>query len=440
MAIYAQMPGVDTYYWLTSYDFYTRAYTGSTRKWDISGSITTSATVFGTAFVLSQQWFNYNRESPSAFQQCVPIASAIEYVNQRLFVGAIKEATGEYAYSDYYYSWDRNPFRFQQVQEDEFRGGYGQVAGERVMAFRLSASAALGAGRVFMFTDQWLYSMGESGPFSDAGLPTSEIGRPVRIGPHGTLSPRSPAVGLNAMMWVDQDSQVMRLSNGGLANLSKSKVSDKLNASVASRKSYITGAFWRDRFYFGYTPSGGTVNTRVLVWNDEMSAWESEDQPAGSADFDSFHVWPTTPGVIYATRLFLYDATGALFAYEETTSGTVDIDFTTGEYQFEGWESWFIQECGCMATMNTGVSLTINRIGRTWGTDEPWVTTLSLEKSGADVARAKDNYTPTKTGTARGPQDDIGWQLKVTGTVAPRTKFLRFQFRGCGVTADAFGR
>ncbi len=425
-AIYAKLPGADTYYWLTSYDFYTRAYAGSTRKWDLSGSITTSATTFGTAFVLDQQWFNYNREAPSAFQQCVPISSVCEYVNQRLFVGSIKDASGEYAYSDYYFSWDRNPFRFQQVQEDEFRGGYGQLAGERTMAFRFAASGALGAGRVFMFSDQWVYSMGESGPFASAGLAASEIGRPVRIGPHGTLSPRSPAVGYGAMAWVDQDAQVMRLSSGGLQNISTNQIGDRLRTSVATRKINLSGAFWKDRFYFAYTPSGDSLNERVLVWNEQMQAWESEDYETTSINFELLHVWPATPGVIYATRLLCYDSAGTLYGYEEKTDSTVAIGWDSGAFNFDKWTSWYIVKAIMSATSQSATG-TLSRVSSKWGEAEPWSTTISYNETGAIIATFLDSVAHTKTGTEK-QELDWEWYLSYRATVAPGTKTRRLEF------------
>jgi hypothetical protein len=424
VAVYGQLPGQEVYYWLFSGAFYDAGYNAGVRSWSKNSS--DLVVDIGLPSSVTQDIFNYNREAPSAFHSPIPIAAVSEYLNQRLFAGAIKDATGQYAYGDYYYSWDRNPFRFQQVQEDEFRGGYGQIAGERIMAFRLSASGALGSGRVFMFSDQWLYSMGESGPFSDAGLPASEIGRPVRIGPHGTLSPRAPAVAYGALLWPDQDGQIMRLGNGGIQNISRGQVDDRLDAMVASRKANVSGVFWKDRYYLAYTPSGETTNEKVLVWNERMQAWESEDDDEGATNFELLHVWPTTPGVIYASRLFFFDTVGTLFGYEETTSGSVAVRWTTGAYNFKSWTSWYITKA-IMAATSQSATGTLSRISSKWGTTEPWSTTISYNESGAVIATYLDSVAHSKTGTER-TELDWEWYLDYTATVTPGTTIRRLEF------------
>jgi hypothetical protein len=433
VSVYAQTPGSEAYYWIINFPLYARAISGGARVW--TRSQTPPVVNFDTNFVLTRQWFNYNREAPSAFQVPIPIASACEYVNQRLYVGSVKDTTSQYAYSDYYFSWDRNPFRFQQVQEDEFKGGYGQLSGERIMALRFSASGALGSGRVFMFSDQWLYSMGESGPFPDAGLPASEIGRPVRIGPHGTLSPRAPAVGYNSMVWPDQDAQIMRLGDGGLQNISRGQVEDRFRNSVTTRKANITGAFWKDRFYFGFTPSGESLNERVLVWNERMGAWESEDYETNAINFELLHVWPTTPGVIYASRLFFYDSAGTLFGYEETASGTIAVRWTTGSFNFNKWTSWYIEKA-IMAATSQAATGTLSRISSKWGASEPWSTTISFNESGAVIATYLDSVAHAKIGTER-TELDWEWYLDYTASVSPGTKIRRLEFEATESNVNA---
>lgn len=429
-------PNPNPYFWLFSAAYYDFGYNAGVRSWAKQDTSNTTVNIPLPANV-TQELFNINREAPSAYHLPMPIAVAGFYTNHRMLCGGIKDATSQYALSDVYLSWERNPFRFQQRQEDDFRGGYFQVAGEDVKAFAASASAAQGAGRIYLFTNRAIYSLGDSGPYANAGVTTTELSRPFWIGPHGTVSPRSIARGYAHIYWVDQDAQVMRMGNGLPKNIGEDSISNRLDMSVISRKPNISGTFRRDRYYLAYTPALETENNRVLVWNEGMQAWESEDYETASSDFELLGIYDVSAGSFSNSRLFFFDTSGSLYAYAESNAGTIAIRFATRGYQMKGWDDWFIEECLGMATMNTGATLSVARVSRTWGADEAWTTTMSLTRTGADFASAKDTYTPTKTGTARGSQHDFEWYLDVSGTVAPETKLIRFEFRPFGATASA---
>lgn len=437
VAVYGRLPSendpnVNPYFWLFSAEWYDFTYSGSTRRWSKNNTTDLTVTIPLPSGVTQEQ-FNINRQAPSAYHLPMPIGQACLYTNHRMLVGGIKDTTGQYAYADAYISWERHPFRFQQRQEDEFRGGYFQLSGEEVKAFASSAAAAFQAGRIYLFTNKRIYCLGDSGPYAGAGLTTTELSRPFFIGPHGTQSPRSIAVGYAHMFWVDQDMQMMRLGSGMPENIGQRTISDRLDASLVTRKAYMSGTFKRDRYHLAFTPALETQNNRVIVWNDIMNAVESEDYETANADFECLGVFDTNST---NPRLFFFDSVGSMYAYGESTSGTIAVRFATRGYQMKGWDTWFIQECSGFLTMNSAVSLSIARVSRTWGSDEPWTTTMSLTKTGADFARAKDNYTPSKTGTGRGTQADVEWYLDVSGTVAPDTQILRFEFKGYGSTAD----
>jgi hypothetical protein len=432
-------PNINPYFYLFTAKFYDFGYSGSTRVWNKQDTTNTVVNVT-TPSGITQAIFNINREAPSVYHLPMPIGAAVHYTNHRMLVGAIKDGTGQYAYADSYISWERNAFRFQQRQEDEFRGGYFQLSGEEVKAFASSASASLQAGRIYLFTNKTIYALGDSGPYAGAGLSTTELSRPYRIGPHGTLCPRSIAIGYAHMFWVDQDMQAMRMGNGLPENIGQRAISDRLDMSVTSRKPYVSGAFRRDRYYLAYTPALETQNNRVLVHNVTMNAWESEDYETASSDFECLGVVDVASGSFSNSRLFFFDSAGSLYSYGESNSGTIAIRFQSRGYQLRGWKLWHVQECWGVASMNAAATLSIARVARTWGADEAWSTTMSLNKTGADFASAKDNYTPAKTGTARGTMADFEWYLDVSGSVAPETQILRFEFAAYGTSPDAGGR
>jgi len=404
---------------------YGAGYSGTTRQWTKTYATTTINVTLNNYAV---SVINYNREAPSVFQLPIPIARACLYAHNRAFVGAVKDDNGQFGLGDIYYSWERNPFRWQQVQEDDLRGGYVQLGDEEVQVFLASASAQLGAGRVFCWSTKNLYSLGDSGPFATAGFSASDLSRPVVIGPHGTLSPLSVAQGYNALFWLDQDAQIMRLGPQGLDNICRQKVSNRTEMAVASRKAKFSGAFRKDRYYFAYTPGGESENNRVLVWNERMQAWESEDYETTNANFENLMIYSTSSSTMTTARLFCFDTAGTLYGYAENSTGTITVRFATRGYQMTDWSGWYVFECACYATNNTATTLSISRVSRKWGADEAWTTTLSISESGSDFTGYKETVEHTKVGADRGEEIDLEWYLDVSGTVAPGTTILRFEF------------
>lgn len=427
---YASLPDATgiptgTFYFAFISTLYGAGYSGTTRQWVKSFSTVTINVTLNSYAVSS---INFNREAPSAFQLPIPIARACLYAHNRAFVGGVKDDTSQFGLGDIYYSWERNPFRWQQVQEDELRGGYVQLGDEEVQAFLASASAQLGAGRVFCYSSKNLYSLGDSGPFATAGFSASDLSRPVIIGPHGTLSPMSVAQGYNAIFWLDQDAQIMRFGPDGLRNICRQTVSSRTEAAVSSRKGRFSGAFRKDRYYFAYTPSAETENNRVLVWNEKMQAWESEDYETVNANFENLMIYSTSSSSSTTARLFFFDTAGALYGYGEDSAGAISIRFATRGYQRSDWSGWYIYECACYATNNSATTLSISRVSRKWGTDEPWTTTLSISETGSDFTGYKETVAHTKVGVDRGEEIDLEWYLDVSGSVAPGTTILRFEF------------
>lgn len=434
--LYVKLPGRDKFYYVVDPTMYTPIYGGGGRSWV---NTTTDLIInYEPTSGLSKNIINNNREAPSEFQIPIPCAKACLYDNGRLFVGAVKDASGQNGLSDAYGSWIRNPLRFQQVQEDELRGFYLQVSGETIQAFSSSASAALGAGRVFMFTDKNAYTLGDSGPYSGASIGATELSTPYRIGPHGTLSPRSIAQGYNGMYWADQDCQIMRLNGGSPENIGKNRIADRLNSSVIANKPIITGTFVNDRYVVAYTPLGGSANTQANVWSVQMANWESEDLPAISSQFSQFHVFDTPTGTVASRRVFFYNSIGTLYAYNEDTTGTVAIDLRTGEYSYPEWQAWVMKEFALMITQQSSGTLNCSRYSRKWGTAEPWVSTIKVsDPLSPQYAEYLDaSGAPTKTGTARGPKRDWAWQAGLSGSVTPGTQILRWEILAAPVTAS----
>jgi hypothetical protein len=429
---YLRLPGKEKAYFAFELQLFAPGFSGATRVW-ANGSTSLNATAnTSDSLFYRREFANSNRENPSEFQQTIPIAGAMGFHNGRLHVGAIKERAGEYDFGGVYVSWDRNPFRFQQVQEDERRGTYFQIAGEKVLAFRNCGAASLGAGRTFLWTDKSFGTIGDPSPNAQALVGVSELGRYSPIGNHGTQSPLSIAQGYNSLFWYDAEAQLMRLSPAGLENLGKGEFHDRLEGVPIARKARVCGVFRGDRLYMGITPALGSTNARALVWNSWMGGLESEDQPENA--FEMAFLWDAPAGTRSLARLFFFHSDGTLMAYEETTTGTVSAQLLSSEYGApEGeWDEWSIDEVQATVTHNTGGSLTVSRISRRWGADEPYTSSLSVDETGADFATYRDSLAKAKTGTDRGPESDRKWALQIGGALAPGSQLTDLDFAAVG--------
>lgn len=423
--LYCLLPAQTDYYFLVATGLYSRGFSAGTRAW----SNTTTPLIITNTFPsnVKQSLINTNRVAPSDYQLPIPICAVCHFDQGRLFVAAVKDASGQYGYSDEYFSWLRNPFRMQQVQEDEIRGGYNQVAGQTIKAIVSSSAAALGSARVFVITDQHAFCHGDSGPYLGSAIGTSDLSRLMDMGPYGTLAPMSVTVGPHAIFWIDQNSQVVRLSEGRLVRISTRKIHDKLNTMASTRRQYASGTFNDNRFMLAYSPSGATTNTRVHIWNEDMAAWEAEDSPTVSAAFGQLHPYDTPTSSLAKVRVFFYDTDGELHAYAEDTSTAVAIQITTREYQFKGWETWYPKKVIATATKQASKALSIARVSRKYGSSEPWTTSLSIDDSTAVFATYVDSSTHAKTGTVRA-EKDWAWYLDITATLPPGTMITRLEF------------
>lgn len=438
--IYISQPGSDRFYFLARHELYSPLISGGLRQWKKPSSPYDQVILnISTANGSLRNFIQYNREAPSEFQIPIPVAQTCLYTNGRLFCGNTKTLPKDYARGDVYFSWTRFPFRFQQVQEDELRGGYIQVAGEAVQAFVASASASLGSGRVYLFTDQNLYSLGDAGPFSSAGFQATDLSRPVKIGPHGTLSPLSIAQGYNAMYWIDKDVQMMRLSQGGLQNIGKYRIHNRLEQSPPARKNRMAGVFMNDRYYLAYTPAVETDNNRVLVWNERMQAIESEDYPAYKFEIPFIHT--STSGSLSTSRIYFFDIGGDMKSHEQRSDSddgqAIKARIETKAILQSQWSGFYIDECLATVTTLELSTMSISRIPRKWGPDDSWTNTISIGDTGTDYSTYRDRFIRGKSGTQSTLESDSEWHLDLSAYLPPGTKFLRFECTTCSAGVSA---
>lgn len=84
----------------------------------------------------------------------------------------------------------------------------------------------------------------------------------------------------------------------------------------------MSGVFFNERAWFGYTPSAGSANTNALVWNEVLSAWESVDVMPANVTCEFMSVWYDSTKNGSGQRLIMLSSDGRLYAHDEAAGDT----------------------------------------------------------------------------------------------------------------------
>lgn len=209
-----------------------------------------------------------NRVLPDEFCEPPPAGYAMVAANNRLYVGATEGSGSGQRSGAVWASEEGRPLRFRQISRWEA----GQIAGEAGYVVSVGASrpqaliavsgAILGASTVYCVTQDDLWVL--------------DAQRASRVSSLGSLSPTSLAERDGALCYLTDELQAVEFS-GGVRNLSKSTVDDFFAGISASRQAWVASTAYKDRWLIAFTASGGSQNTRVLVWNRLSGYWESCD-------------------------------------------------------------------------------------------------------------------------------------------------------------------
>ena len=272
---------------------------------------------------------NFAQPLPYASALTVPIGTAMLNINGRTFVcGGNTLWVSDYS----------QPFTFTLTQRftspgnpDDLSGTSQTKAGETLQqivaigaipATSTQASGAIsGTGTVYFWSDKNMYQIPG---FTPTGLNTSSL-----IGTHGTLSPYSIAKLRTALYWLDNEGEVCTFSAGitalyGVAIpdmqihvLSLFRVDDQTQGIPASRRLWASGAVNNNRYYLSYTPTGESLNTKILVWSDQEGLWESIDSPSTSTVNDFAFIAPYYSTSGYVKTLVYGGSSGSLSSIGE---------------------------------------------------------------------------------------------------------------------------
>lgn len=321
LAIYAQATGETQFFY---YGIATLAIW--TTVWSLS-AVNSQTGLFTTSVNLDLSERDLSQVSPGAFQAPIPIGRAMAVgTGSRLIVGTRSDTQDSFSLINL--SRSGNPFRFTYAPDltDDTTAYFDSVNGENAQTFLNYAPSMLGTTLTQLFTDKGLWNV------NPVSIGTSYF--LTRTGSIGCASPQSVAEAHQIAYFLDTDRQIRQIVGAVSKPISVGTVADKLAVIPIARLLFTNGAWFQNRYFFAYTPVGGTTNTRILVYseraNEQSGAWESDDDLSGmsiSCEYLCVQYQNTTTqtgayGTIAPSILLFIGADGNCYQYQ---TGTTDL-------------------------------------------------------------------------------------------------------------------
>ena len=349
------------------------------------------------------------KRMPDGLNEVIPPCKSMIAASGRLFCGRglSYNATRD---SDIMFSEQDNPFNFRAIvgvlsdgTVDERSGGAMFFGGEQVQGMGRVSNPIQDTDTVIVVTDNGASMLG--------GRLTTALTRPIRVSNYGTLSPRSVVTYKNAVFWFDTDRQVRIFTEGKPASISRDKIDDVLLGVSASRLAYVSAHCRNDFLYLAYSPSGGSTNSQVAVYDMIHQTWVI-DEPTYSTTFGGFFT--------FNGELRYWTEAGVLNQHESTSGtqdgGSTDITCTikTAEFSPGGlvMESQF-HVPWVYAEADSGHTLTLTVNARRKGTTSAG--TCSLTSSEAYLKKAAPRTV--------GLEDDAA-SLTISGVLSAGKKII----------------
>lgn len=329
------------------------------------------------------------RPMPDGLHRPIPIGTCMATVSGRLVVGGVVRKSGDSQKGDVWISADQHPFRFRAFVKafgdnipDLRSATRVTFPSENVQAFARMSSNILGADNLIIFTDSAVYSLD--------GSDTVQLSRARRIGPYGTLAPRSVAEHNNQVFWLDQNRNI-RVLDSRMTSLSQGRVEDVLTRFITgTNQGGVHGCVHDERYFLwfsigSYTGYGiGQTNELGLVYDIERDAWTQDYHPTYTRAFGFSTV---VSGLPY---LYAFHSDGRLFRAEDPNATTntlenIDLSMKSGVLNADLWHP-----------------MKVGRIGIVMGAvNQTLVTTrVSFEKASTTVAGSIDVNV----------SDDVAWK------------------------------
>lgn len=319
---------------------------------------------------------------PDGLHIPIPKGKGTEFVNGRLFVGGQVNGQNTILFSEY-----GHPFRFREVVRiddagnvDEYSPGFFRLGNEVPQRIVGISGGRTGIGHGYVFTDQAVYGF--------YGILTSQITSAGRVAPWGTTSPYSVVEHDGQVFWLARDMQVRRMA-GETSEISAGIVDDVLKGIPGSRRAFVWAAWFDQSYRLAYTPSGGSTNNRILVWDARTQLWVSRDVPPTAAQ--GLLTWyDGATDKREKLVLFGLDST-TLKAYEYDAPGittdlgsNIAVGLTTPEYiNLDKKTFLMVKRIGLFADATAAETVTYTRTYKPDGNTS--TSTASLASSSAQV-------------------------------------------------------
>lgn len=230
--------------------------------------------------------------APDDFHQPMPKAAVNFSAGNRLFCGNLKTAGGSLEKGRLVFS-DKgffNRFRSEPELGNADTGSFVVFEGETVQAGKVGSAVAQGSVSISVWTNRGYYRLGQSGgeTLIGSGFDGNQLSFAYKVSADGTNMPHAVAQWNNAFFWVNVDGHVLQDLGGSLSNISLGQVTNSQGLTTggildiiadvpAARRGSAVAVFARNRLYLFLTPTGGTTNTRVAIYDFYRQAWESLD-------------------------------------------------------------------------------------------------------------------------------------------------------------------
>lgn len=390
---------------------------GGTTKWSekaVSGTFVDTKTRDDKDF--------YDR-CPGPYTVSMPIGASMCYGNGSVTLVGARGTSSAARNSGVFVSEKDRPGRYTNVPGDvteQDRGMFHSLEDENGSKVLAVATSIKGVSQVFCWSDRAMWEVSDIAP--------------VKVCDMGTCAPATVVTQNGAVFWVSQDLEIVRMVGGSLSGISRYTVHDKMAAVPTARRKYMSGAIKASRYYLARASADSTENHRVLVWNDDLVMFESDDSVPVGTPCSQFFKWQRDG----ESLLSFFTKNGQIWEYER--EGTVDdngtnIDLTVHTHQIKsGWDKIVVGQaqvvCDSQAVTMTVLRTAMFPAGTTSGT-------LSCAGGGSETKAWRVDVTSAKSvPREEGCAVDVKFTVTVDAPFAIYALRLMYGSSGKGARAN----